>query len=80
MIVLQLQEMNVPIYPRKGANRWKRRAAGMTGGGKRLIGRLSKNHVKAVVIIAALFVASNVLSLKISNTGGGRYLPIELFK
>lgn len=50
----------------------------MTAGGRLLIGRLLKNHVRAVVIIAARFVASSVLSLRIANTGGGRYLPKEL--
>jgi hypothetical protein len=39
-----------------------------------LIGKLLKIHVKAVVIIAARFVASSVLSLRIARTGGGRYL------
>ena len=38
------------------------------------MGRLLKNQVKAVVITAERLVASNVLSLRISRMGGGRYL------
>lgn len=44
------------------------------GGGKASIGRLLKNQVKAVVIIADRLAASKVLSLRISRIGGGRYL------
>jgi hypothetical protein len=35
---------------------------------------LVRNHVSAVVIIAARFVASIVLSDRMRRTGGGRYL------
>jgi len=49
-------------------------AAGLTAMGRASTGRWLKNHVRAVVIIAALFVASKVLSLRIAMTGGGKYL------
>lgn len=66
--------MNVAMYPRYGTILCIRIRAGRTGGGKRLTGRLLKNHARAVAIKDERFAASRVWSLRTAITGGGSHL------
>lgn len=59
LIVLQLHEMKVPIYPRYGTIFCSRSKIGWTGGGNKEIGIWVNSQVKAAVIVAARLVASS---------------------